>query len=209
MITVFGAPPSRSLRVLWMLEEMRLPYELRRVDFAKRREDRDFMAVSPAGSMPGMADGDVRMMESVAILEYLGTKYGPTPLAPTPDDPSWPVYLTFLHFGEASLTAPLNVALGSRFFAPDEEKDNWGARFAVDILVRKSAALAERLKSHPYAAGDNFTAADISCTFPLGVASMLGAADRLDPVLLDYLARLRERPAYKAAAAHAAPPPAG
>jgi glutathione S-transferase len=207
MITVFGAPPSRALRVIWMLEEMGLPYEVRRVDFAKRHEDREFMTASPAGAMPGIVDGDVRMMESVAILEYLGTRYGPTPLVPGPDDPSWPTYLTFLHFGEASLMAPLNVTLGSRFFAPDEDKDNWGARFAVDILIRKSAALADQLKRHPYAAGDAFTAADISCAFPLGVASFLGAADRLDPILIDYLGRLRERPAYQAAAAHAGPPP--
>jgi glutathione S-transferase len=205
MIKVFGAPPSRSLRVIWMLEEMGLPYEIRRVDFASRHEDEEFMAASPAGAMPGIADGDVRMMESVAILEYLGTRYGPTPLVPAADDATWPAYLSFLHFGEASLTAPLNVTLGSRFFAPDEEKDNWGARYAVDILVRKSAALAEQLKRHPYAAGDAFTAADISCAFPIGIASFLGAGDRIDPVLADYLGRLRERPAYQAAAAHAVP----
>ena len=207
MITVFGAPPSRSQRVIWMLEEMGLPYEVRRVDFANRQEDAEFMAASPAGAMPGMVDGNVRMMESVAILEYLGAKYGPTPLVPAPDDSSWPAYLTFLHFGEASLMAPLNVTIGSRFFAPDEEKDNWGSRHAVDILVRKSAALADQLKRHPYAAGDAFTAADISCAFPLGVAAFLGVADRLDPILTDYLARMRERPAYQAAAAHAGPGP--
>jgi len=207
MIIVFGAPPSRSQRVIWMREEMGLPYEVRRVDFANRHEDDAFMAASPAGAMPGMVDGDVRMMESVAILEYLGTRYGPTPLAPSSDDPSWPTYLTFLHFGEASLMAPLNVTIGSRFFAPEEEKDNWGGRPAVDILVRKSTALADQLKRHPYAAGDAFTAADISCAFPLGVAGFLGAADRLDPVLNDYLARMRERPAYQAALAHAGPPP--
>ena len=72
MIKVFGAPPSRGVRVLWMLEEMGLPYELRRVDFANRFEDRDFLACSPTGSLPGLEDGEVRMMESAAIIEYLG-----------------------------------------------------------------------------------------------------------------------------------------
>src|SRR5947207_547604 len=83
MITVFGAPPTRALRVVWMLEEMGLEYEIRPVDFAKRFEDAEFLAASPAGSIPGIRDGGVQMMESCAILEYLGAKYGPTSLAPS------------------------------------------------------------------------------------------------------------------------------
>jgi glutathione S-transferase len=80
MITVYGAPPTRALRVVWMLEEMGLEYEIRPVDFGKRFEDAEFLAASPAGSIPGIRDGGVQMMESCAILEYLGAKYGPTPL---------------------------------------------------------------------------------------------------------------------------------
>src|SRR5215212_10891152 len=106
MITVYGAPPTRALRVLWMLEEMGLPYEVRPVDFAKRLEDAEFMAASPAGSMPAIRDGDVRVFESCAILEYLGATYGPTPLTPTVGDPNYPAYVSFLHFGEGSLSAP-------------------------------------------------------------------------------------------------------
>jgi glutathione S-transferase len=209
MIKVFGSPPTRALRILWMLEEMGLPYEVRRVDFPNRHADSEFMAASPSGSMPAIVDGEISMMESTAILEYLGARYGPTPLVPAQDDPSWPAYLTFLHFGEASLMGPLNVAIGTLFFAPEEEKKNWGARHAVEIFVRKSAALVEPLKRHAFIAGDAFTAADISCGFAIGVAKPLGAEERLDPILIDYLARLRERPAFKAAAAHAPPPPQG
>jgi len=208
MIKVFGAPPSRGVRVLWMLEEMGLPYELRRVDFANRFEDRDFLACSPTGSLPGLEDGDVRMMESVAIIEYLGVRYGPTPLAPASDDPRWPDYISYLHFGEASLSGPLNVTLGSRFFAPDEEKQNWGAKFAVDSFVRKSAALVESLKRQPYLLGDTFTAADISCGWALSLAGFLQVEDRLDAVLNDYVGRLKERPAYQTATAPAEPVPA-
>lgn len=202
MIKVFGAPPTRALRILWMLEEMGLPYEVRRVDFPNRLQDAEFMAASPSGSMPAIVDGGVSMMESTAILEYLGTRYGPTPLVPASDDPSWPAYLSFLHFGEASLMGPLNVVIGTIFWAPDEEKQNWGARHAVDVFVRKSAALVEPLKRHAFVAGDTFTAADISCAFALGVARPIGAEERLDPSLIDYLARMRARPAYQAAIAH-------
>ena len=127
MITVYGAPPTRALRVVWMLEEMGLEYEIRQVDFAKRFEDAEFLAVSPAGSIPGIRDGEVQMMESCAILEYLGAKYGPTPHAPAIGDPSYPAYISFLHFGEASLSAPLNVTIGSRSSRPTT-RSRTGAR---------------------------------------------------------------------------------
>ena len=206
MITVYGAPPTRALRVLWMLEEMGLPYEVRPVDFAKRFEDAEFLAASPTGSIPAIRDEDVRVMESCAVLEYLGAKYGPTPLAPTIGDPSYPAYVSFLHFGEASLTAPLNVAMGSRFFAPEDQKENWGALFAVDLFVRKSAALLGPLSRAPFVAGGAFTAADISCGYALGLARHLGCEDRLDPVVRDYAARLAERPAYRRAIGKGRPP---
>ncbi|MBV8523412.1 MAG: glutathione S-transferase family protein [Acetobacteraceae bacterium] len=202
MITVYGRPPSRSMRVIWMLEEMGLPYEVRPIDFAKRHEDKEFLDASPTGSFPGLRDGEVRMMESCAILEYLAAKYGPTRLAPALVDPAYPAYLSFLHFGEASLTGPLNIALATRFFAPQDEKDNWGARTAIDIFVRKSAAIAAQLKRHPFVAGDEFTAADISCGYAAGFGRFLGIEDRLDPAIPDYYRRLTERPAFQRAIQH-------
>lgn len=199
MITVYGAPPTRALRAVWMLEEMGLPYEVRPVDFANRLDDAEFLEASPTGSMPAIRDGDVRVFESCAILEYLGATYGPTPLAPAPGDPSYPAYVSFLHFGEASLSAPLNVTIGSRFFAPEDQKQNWGAQLAIDMFVRKSAALLGPLSRGPYVAGDVFTAADISCGFAIGLARFLGCEERLDPALRAYAARLAERPAYQRA----------
>ncbi len=199
MITVYGAPPTRAVRVLWMLEEMSLPYEIRPVDFSRRLEDAEFMAASPTGSMPAIRDGEVGVFESCAILEYLGAKYGPTPLTPTATDPSYPAYVSFLHFGEASLAAPLNVTMGSRFFAPEDQKQNWGALFAIDLFVRRSAVLLGPLSRGPYVAGDVFTAADISCGYAVGLARFLGCEDRLDPVVRDYAVRLADRPAFQRA----------
>jgi glutathione S-transferase len=209
MITVYGAPPTRALRVLWMLEEMGLAYEVRRVDFATRADNPEFIAANPVGSFPAMQDGEVTMMESCAILEYLGAKYGPTPLTPGPDEASFPAYLMFLHFGEASLAGPMNIIMATQFFAPDEHKQNWGVTYAIDNFVRKSAALVQRLSEGPYLAGAEFTAADISCGYALGLARSVGAGDRLDPFLGDYLARLTKRPAYlRAAGSGSAPIPA-
>jgi glutathione S-transferase len=199
MITVFGTPPTRAMRVIWMLEEMGLPYEVRRVDFAKRLDDAEFVRASPTGSFPGIRDGDTCLMESCAILEYLGAKYGPTPLTPAIGDPNYPDYISYMHFGEASLSAPLNVTIATRFFAPEDQKQNWGAQLAIDMFVRKSAALLIPLEKSPYVAGASFTAADISCGFSLGLAKFLGFEERLDARLRDYLGRLAQRPAFQRA----------
>jgi glutathione S-transferase len=184
-----------------MLEEMGLPYEVRSVDFAARAENTDFIDANPAGSFPALRDGDVTMMESCAILEYLGGRYGPTPLVPRPDDPSYPAYLTFLHFGEASLAGPMNIFIATRFYAPQAQKQHWGTSFAVDNFVQKSVAPTRRLETSPYLAGPDFTAADISCGYAIGFARTLGVGERLDPVLVSYLDKLVDRPAYKRAAA--------
>jgi len=91
------------------------------------------------------------------------------------------------------------VTIGSRLFAPEDQKKNWGAAFAVDLFVRKSAALIGPLSRLPYLAGEVFTAADISCGFAVGLARFLGCEDRLDPSLRAYAARLAERPAFQRA----------
>jgi glutathione S-transferase len=196
-ITVYGTPPTRAMRVIWMLEEMGLPYEVKPVAFESRLEDSEFLQASPTGSFPGIRDGDVCLMESCAILEYVGAKYGPTALAPGVDAANYPAYISYLHFGEASLTAPLNVTIATRFFAPDDQKQNWGARFAIDNFVRKSSALLVPLRRGSYVAGEAFTAADISCGFAVGLAGFLGFEDRLDPLLREYLERLSQRPAFQ------------
>jgi glutathione S-transferase len=198
-ITVFGKPPTRAVRVIWMLEELGLPYETRHVDFRNAAKDEDFIAANAAALIPAMIDGDVTMCESTAILEYLAARYGPTPLAPAPDAPNYPKYLQFLHFGEASLCGPLNVVVASRFMAPDDQKANWGATAAAEMCIRRSVLAKKQLEQTPYMAGEDFTAADISVGYGLFVLGFLGLGDRLDPALTAYLAKLQERPAFKKA----------
>jgi glutathione S-transferase len=205
MITVFGAPPSRAVRVIWMLEEMDLPYEVRPLSFSGLRADAGLQAASPAGMLPAIRDGEVALAESVAILEYLAARHGPTPLAPTVGDPHYPQYLQYLHFGEASLAAPLNICIATRHFAPEEHKANWGAQASLRIVVRRCKALTAQLQRTPYLAGEPFTAADISCAYGLHLLRALGEADGLGPVLEDYWDRITARPAYIAAQRHTAP----
>ncbi len=89
MITVFGAGMTRSIRVVWLLEEMGLAYRLRPVDLLAGGEDAEFRAVDPGGFLPAIQDGEVTMVESIAILEYLRARHGPTPLPPPPHHPGF------------------------------------------------------------------------------------------------------------------------
>lgn len=201
MIAIYGGGRTRSLRVAWMAEEMGLDYEIRPVSLMETKSDPAFKALNPAGFLPVMQDGDVTMIESVAMMEYLAARYGPTSLVPSPEDPTWVRYKQFLHFGESSVAALLNIAVGSKFAAPREHRDNWGAALAVDLAMGRSCMIANQLKTSEFVAGDVFTAADISVSYPFLLAKFLGFQDRVDPVIQDYVVRLKARPAFERALA--------
>jgi glutathione S-transferase len=197
MITVFGE--GRGFRVVWLLEEMGLPYRLRGVDLlAGAENDPEFMAINPAGFIPAIQDGDVVMVESIAIMEYLMARYGPTPLAPAPTDPAFPAYQQFLHLGEAGLAASIYFVNGARNLAPEAERYNWSAGQALEVFETRLRLVTRQLAHAPYMAGEAFTAADISVTYALELAQRsvgfpLGETERA------YVARTGGRDAYKRA----------
>ncbi|MBS0333311.1 MAG: glutathione S-transferase family protein, partial [Proteobacteria bacterium] len=181
--------------------EMGLPYRLRDVDLlAGVENDPEFLAVNPAGFIPALTDGDVVMVESIAILEYLLARHGPSPLAPPPADPAFPAYQQFLHLGEAGLAASVYFVSGARNIAPAAERDNWSARQALDVFQTRLGLVTRQLARAPYMAGDRFTAADISVTYALELAGRnidypFGEAEQA------YLARTTARDGYRRAMA--------
>lgn len=198
MITVWGGQTSRSIRVVWVLEEMGLPYRVRQVDMLAAEQDPAFLAVNPADYIPAIQDGDVVMVESIAIMEYLMARYGPTPLAPAPQDPTFPAYQQFLHLGEAGLATLMMPVVVSRFIAPEAERANWGATWCLQAFQKRLKLVSLRLASSPYLAGEAFTAADISVTYALNLGQRtcgitLGDAEQA------YLARTTGRDAYRRA----------
>ncbi|MGH6986309.1 MAG: glutathione S-transferase family protein [Caulobacteraceae bacterium] len=194
MITVWGE--GRGFRVVWLLEEMGLAYKLRPVDLLTGLEDdAEFQAVNPAGFIPAIQDGDVTMVESIAIMEYLMARYGPTPLAPPPHDPAFPAFQQFLHLGEAGLAASIYFVSGARNIAPEAERENWSAGQALEVFESRLGLVTRQLARSPYLAGERFTAADISVTYALELAQrnvgfQLGQSERA------YVARTRGREAY-------------
>ena len=197
MITVFGE--GRGFRVVWLLEEMGLAYRLRPVDLmAGVEDDAEFLAINPAGFIPAIQDGDVTMVESIAIMEYLIARYGPTPLAPDPHDPDFAAYQQFLHLGEAGLAASFYFVVVSRNLAPEAERRNWGARKAMEVFESRLGLVTRQLARSPYLAGETFTAADISVTYALDLARRSGAF-ALGEAERAYVARTSGRDAYKRA----------
>ena len=197
MITVFGE--GRGFRVVWLLEEMGLAYRLRPVDLlAGVEEDAECLAINPAGFIPAIQDGDVTMVESIAIMEYLMARYGPTPLAPVPHDPAFPAYQQFLHLGEAGLAASIYFVGGARNFAPEAERQNWSAGQALEVFESRLTLVTRQLARSPYLAGDLFTAADISVIYALQLARRFGGVT-LGAAEQAYLARTSGREAYKRA----------
>jgi glutathione S-transferase len=200
MITVFGE--GRGFRVVWLLEEMGLPYRLRPVDLlAGVENDAEFLAINPGGFIPAIQDGDVTMVESIAIMEYLIARYGrnsKSPLAPAPHDPAFALYQQFLHLGEAGLGANIQVVVVSGFVAPQSERDNWGARWALDQFNSRMKLVKRQLARAPYMAGDAFTAADISVTYTLNLAIRRGGIV-LDEAEKAYMNRTTGREGYKRA----------
>lgn len=197
MITVYGE--GRGFRVVWLLEEMGLPYRLRDVDLLVGVEnDAEFLAINPAGFIPALQDGEVTLVESIAIMEYLLARYGPSPLAPGVWDETFPAYQQFLHLGEAGLAASIYFVSGALRMAPEDQRDNWSARQALNVFTTRLSLVSRQLERTPYLAGETFTAADISVGYALEMASR-NARIAFDEPVRGYMDRLRERNGYKRA----------
>lgn len=194
MITVWGE--GRGFRVVWLLEEMGLPYRLRPVDMlAGVENDPEFLTINPAGFIPALQDGETIMVESIAIMEYLLARHGPSPLVPAASDPAFASYQQFLHLGESGLAGFIFIAVMTRIVAPEADKDNWSTRESVKLFDARRRLVTRQLARAPYMAGETFTAADISVTYALQFAERTGFA-KLDEAEKAYVARTTGRAAY-------------
>jgi glutathione S-transferase len=194
---LWHCPDTRSFRVLWTLEELGLPYELHLLPFPPRAQAPDYLAVNPLGTIPAFRDGETFMSESVAIVQYLASRYQPNPLFVQDSDPAYGAWLNWLYFGEATLTFPQTLILRYRRFEPGRAEvvaDDY-ARWFMSRLRHVDRALA---KAQWLCAG-RFTAADISVGYALLLADFLKLSERFSGPVADYWARLRARSAFQAA----------
>jgi glutathione S-transferase len=208
-LTVHHLEHSRSQRVLWLLEELGLAYEIR----AYKRNPKTGLAppelkkVHPLGKSPVVTDGDITVAESGAIVEYLVDTYGKGRLVPPPGTPERRRWTYWLHFAEGSAMPPLLMTLVFNrikaakmpFFAKPIAKgiaDNVMKSFVQPNLDSQLAFMEGELAKSPWFAGADFSAADIQMSFPLEAAAARGGLDAAYPKLSDFLARIHARPAY-------------
>ena len=209
MVTVHHLQNSRSQRVLWLLEELGVPYEVKRYE----RDRKTMLAppalleVHPLGKSPVISDSENKVAESGAILEYLVERYGDGRLIPAPGTKERLRYRYWMHYAEGSLMPPLLLMLVFNrietapmpFFAKPVAKQiarKTKESFILPQLKTHLDFMESELHKSTWFAGDELTAADIQMSFPLEAASSRGGLDESRPKLWDYLKRIHARPAY-------------
>jgi glutathione S-transferase len=201
MITLYHCSSARSFRVLWMLEEMGLSYELKMLPFPPRVFAREFLSLNPLGTIPLMIDGETRMTESSGICHYLGTRFGPTPLIVNADEPAYGAFLNWMYFSDATLTFPQTLVLRYSRLEPEERRSPQVATdYAKWFLGRLRAVEAATAKAETLAA-NRFTAADIVVGYALLLADRIGLGKDFGPNVGAYWQRLQQRDGYKSALA--------
>jgi glutathione S-transferase len=206
MLTVHHLGVSQSERIVWLCEELELPYELK---LYKRTEvgaaPPEYKALHPVGAAPVISDGDVLLAESGAVMEYILGRYGEGRLVIRPEQPGYADYLYWLHFANGSMMPAEMVNLVASRLGPDAQQHpllQW-RRASSDASF---AMVDRRLQKTAYFAGGVFTAADIMMLFPLTTMRQFSRRDISGlPALCDYLQRIAARPAYQRAMAKGDP----
>jgi glutathione S-transferase len=210
MITVHHLNNSRSQRILWLLEELELPYEIVKYERDPKTmlAPASLRAVHPLGKSPVITDGDATLAESGAILEYLVETYGKGTIAPAPGTPAYRLYRYFLHYAEGSLMPLLLLKLVFNKVKTDAPflvrpiarsiANTVSSRFIDPNLSTHLAFLGDHLGKHTWFAGDELTAADVQMSYPIeGAVARAGGG--ISPKLTEWLARIQARPAYRRA----------
>lgn len=211
MITVHHLNNSRSQRILWLLEELGVEYQIKRYerDPQTMLAPPELRAIHPLGKSPVVTDGELTLAESGAIIDYLANRYGPH-LLPAPESPERLRCTYWLHYAEGSAMSPLLLKLVF------DKVESSPMPFFIKPIARgiaqkvKGAFVTPQLKLHldylegelgksTWFAGEAFSAADIQMSFPLEAAVARAGLDASRPRLMAFLERIHARPAYRRA----------
>ena len=210
MIIVHHLNNSRSQRLLWLLEELGVLYEIKRY----QRDPKTMLAppelrkVHPLGKSPVITDGEVTLAESGAIMEYVLEKHGRGRLMPPPNTPEKLRYTFWMHFAEGSAMPPLvmKLVLGRMAKAPLLVRpiakgiaNKIMKGFVEPNINRQLDYMESELSRSTWFAGNDFTAADIQMSFPIEASAARAGLDSSRPKLTEFLARIHAREAYRAA----------
>lgn len=189
---LYWAPQTRSSRAVWMLEEAGVEYDIEQVDIRDpgREDTADFRAASPMRKVPALIDDNVQLAESAAICLYVADRYAAGTLAPRFDDAQRGKFLYWLMYTPAVVEPTMSEKINK--IQPNRGRNGWGD---FNSMI---STLSDGLGSGPWILGEEFTAADVmlgSSVHFLQLFNMIGDA----PVLIDYVDRCRQRPAFQIA----------
>ena len=199
MLKLHFAPNSRAGRIVWLLEELGLEYEVNRMDFhPKDLKSEEHRERHPLGRVPVLDDGDVSIFESGAIVEYVMARHGDGGLKPAVDAPEFPEYLQWFHYCEGMVMPPMNTVVVHTMLLPPERRDATVLAQAKKLLGRAIAPVNEALEGRDYLIGD-FSAADIMLGHSLFMSNRFGEVSDEMANIKSYLGRVEARPAFQKA----------
>lgn len=196
VLTLHFAPNSRAGRIVWLLEELGLDYELNRMDFHPKDLKSDaHRARHPLGRVPVLDDGDVRLWESGAIVEYILARYTDGSLKPAVESPLFPQYLQWFHYCEGMVMPPMNTIVVQTILLPPDRRNQEALDQAMRLLSRALLPVNENLAGREYLIGD-FSAADIMLGHSCFMGNRLGCVGEDLADLRAYVQRIEARPAF-------------
>jgi glutathione S-transferase len=198
-IKLYHCKGARSVRPLWTLEEMGIPYELESMKFPPRFFRENYLDINPLGTVPCMVDGELTMTESAGICQYLVDCHGPSPIGLTPKDKDYGLYLNWLHRSDATLTFPQTIVLRYTQFEPEERRLKQAADDYTQWFFARLRSVEQATGEREYLCAGRFTIADICVGYALYLADTLGLRAGFKPNTEAYYKRLSARAGFQRA----------
>ncbi len=199
MLKLHFAPNSRAGRIVWLLEELNLPYEINKMEFhPKDLKSDEHRARHPLGRVPVLDDGDIRIFESGAIVEYILECHENGGLKPAINAPEYPYYLQWFHYCEGMVMPPINTIIVHTLLLPPDRRDEKVLAQAKRLLTKSLEPVNEVLTGKDYLIG-NFSGADIMLGHACFMSNRLGCVPDELTNLKSYIGRVASRPSFKVA----------
>ena len=196
MLKVHFAPNSRAGRIIWLLEELELPYEVNNMAFhPKDLKSDEHRKRHPLGRIPVLDDGDIRIYESGAIVEYIIDRHKNGGLKPSINSDKYPYYLQWFHYCEGMIMPPMNTIVVHTVLLPPDRRDETVLGQAQRLLTRALEPINAALEGKDYLIGD-FSGADIMLGHSCYMSNRMGCVTDEMKNIKDYVERLSSRPAF-------------
>ena len=199
MLKVHFAPNSRAGRIIWLLEELNLPYQVNRMDFhPKDLKSDEHRSRHPLGRIPVLDDGNVRIYESGAIVEYVLERHKNGNLKPDVSSNTYPNYLQWFHYCEGMVMPPINTIVVQTILLPEDRRDETVLNQAKKLLSKSLEPVNKELEGKEYLIGD-FSAADIMLGHACFMSNRLGCVSDEMLNMKSYVDNINKRPAFQTA----------